>query len=352
MVKTRGGSEPGKTNLQSAVEPGTLGRRGAGLDAGGTLPENFSLPIAGTGSQGTDATGAAYKITSGRNLTKDDTEYVAIVGADLATKNNLNVDSTFTAYDKTFRVVGIYDQGTKFDNSGFAIPLSVAQTLTNTAGEISSIVVTVDSAENLDATKTAITAALGSKADVTSPQQSAQAAVESLKGVQQISIIAFVGALVAAAVIIFLVMLMVVRERKREIGVLKAIGGSNGAIVTQFMVEALVLVLMGTVVGLGMTLVSSGSIANALVGSSVEAPIDQAAGPQLSSRMGPSNAIKLDGGSQLQSASALVGHVAANVGVTTVVYGFLSAIAIALAGSAVPAWLIARVRPAEVMRGE
>ena len=58
-----------------------------------------------------------------------------------------------------------------------------------------------------------------------------------------------VGALVAGAVIIFLSMLMIVRERRREIGVLKAIGSSNAKISWQFVTEALTLTGMAAVVG-------------------------------------------------------------------------------------------------------
>ena len=354
MVRMKFGDndvEPGKTSLKSAIEPGTLGRRG-GADAQGKLPDNFSLPINAIGSQGYDASGKAYNITSGRNITKTDTDYVAVVGKGLAEKNNLSVGSTFTAADKTFKVVGIFDQGTTFENANVAVPLSVAQALNSMGTEVRAISVTVDSVDNLEATKTAIQNALGTdKADVTATEQNAQTAIDSLKGVQQISIIAFVGALVAAAVIIFLIMLMIVRERKREIGVLKAIGGSNRTIVSQFIVEALVLVVFGTIVGFGVALVSSGGIANALVSSNTtDSSQSEEAGPSAGPQM---RTFSLGGNkNELESATSLVGQVAANVGWTTVAYGFLAAVVIAIVGSAIPAWLIAKVRPAEVMRGE
>ena len=42
---------------------------------------------------------------------------------------------------------------------------------------------------------------------------------------------------------------MIVRERRREIGVLKAIGASNINITIQFVIESLVLTLCGAIVG-------------------------------------------------------------------------------------------------------
>jgi putative ABC transport system permease protein len=337
-----------KTNLKSPTDVGTLGRRNNPKFT--NMPANFSMPIMCAGSIGYTDLGDAYKITSGRNLNTADTGNIAIVGKALAEKNNLSVGGTFSAFSQTFTVVGIFDQGNEFENATLSIPLTTAQTLLGNGTDIDTITATIDSTDNVASTQAAIKNTLGaSKADVSSPDSSVQTAIDSLRGVQQISIIAFVGALVAAAVIIFLIMMMIVRERKREIGVLKAIGGSNKTIVSQFIVESLVLVLLGTVVGFGVTLFSSGSIANALVSSNTTSDSTaQPEGPRGSS-MRP---LRLEGDSRLQNSTELIGQVAANVGWTTVAYGLLAAIGIAVVGSAVPAWLISKVRPAIVLRGE
>jgi putative ABC transport system permease protein len=47
-----------------------------------------------------------------------------------------------------------------------------------------------------------------------------------------------------------------------------------------------------------------------------------------------------------------VSNLQAVVGFDIILYGLLVAVAIAILGSAIPAWLIAKVRPAEVMRAE
>ena len=63
-------------------------------------------------------------------------------------------------------------------------------------------------------------------------------------------------------------MVMLVRERRREIGVLKAIGAPNRTIGLQFVLEALVLVALGSVVGAAVASFASGGIASALISSS------------------------------------------------------------------------------------
>ena len=177
--------------------------------------------------------------------------------------------STFTIEDKTFTVRGLFDAGTAFGNNALYVTLPTAQTLAALPNELSTMIVTVNSMENVDAAKTALQAALGSdKADVTQGQRNLQTAISSLDSVKNISFIAFVAALGTAGLIILLIMVMLVRERRREIGVLKAIGAPNRTIGLQFVLEALVLVALGSVVGAAVASLASGSIASALISSS------------------------------------------------------------------------------------
>jgi putative ABC transport system permease protein len=357
------GVEPGETNLESSIEPGTLGQRfNASDESGNNVPADIKLPIRGIGFNGSvTSEGKAINITSGRLLEDDDT-YSAIVGKGLAEKNDLKVGSTFTAYDKTFTVVGIADQGNQFENDGVMIPLKTAQELTGLSDEVSPIVVDVDSIDNLESVISSIKKALGEDSvDVTSSQENVRQAIESLKSVQKVSIVGFIASLAAAAMIVLMVMFVIVRERRREIGVLKAIGGSNRTIVAQFVVEAIVLVAVGGIIGLGTAAVGSGAIANALVSSNTSSGTedsDTATGPMggTSSSVGPrvgGPSVRFDGsGDTVDDTKELVGKVATNIGWSTLAYGLAGMIVIAIVGSAIPAWLIAKVRPAEVLRGE
>ena len=141
------------------------------------------------------------------------------------------------------------------------------------------MIVTVNSMENVDSTKTALQDALGTdKADVTQGQRNLETAVSSLDSVKNISLIAFVAALGTAGLIILLIMVMLVRERRREIGVLKAIGARNRTIGLQFVLEALVLVALGSAVGAAIASFASGGIASALISSNTSTTAATAAG--------------------------------------------------------------------------
>ena len=273
------------TSLTAAVDAGTLGNRNqastgtTGSTASGTgttaAAPAFSLPITATGiGAEVDSTGKTLQLTQGTglgNYTAASTG--ALLGTTLAEKNGLKVGSTFTIQDKTFTVQGLFDAGTAFGNNALYVTLPTAQTLAALPGELSTMIVTVNSMENVDSAKTALQAALGSdKADVTQGQRNLETAVSSLDSVKNISFIAFVAALGTAGLIILLIMVMLVRERRREIGVLKAIGAPNRTIGLQFVLEALVLVALGSVVGAAVASLASGGIASALISSSSPPP--------------------------------------------------------------------------------
>ncbi|GAA5196364.1 hypothetical protein GCM10023346_28640 [Arthrobacter gyeryongensis] len=352
-----GGGTSVTTNLQAAIDAGTLGNRnntsgstGSGNTATGstgTAPA-FSLPITATGiGAEVDTAGKALNITSGTGLgdyTVASTK--ALVGTTLATKNNLKAGSTFTIAGKTFTVAGIFDAGTTFGNNAVYTTLAEAQALAATPGELSSMVVTVNSMANVDAAKTALQAALGSgKADVTQGQRNLETALSSLDSVKNISLVAFIAALGTAGLIILLIMVMLVRERRREIGVLKAIGARNRTIGLQFVLEALVLVALGSVVGAAIASFASGGIASALISSNSSTAATSQRGPGGGGFGGP-------GGNPFGGASQLLTSVTASASPGVIAAGVAAVFGVAVVGALVPALLTARIRPIEVLRGE
>lgn len=354
------------TSLTAAVDAGTLGNRNqastgaTGSSTSGSTGSTaqaapaFSLPITATGiGAEVDSTGKALQLTQGTglgNYTAASTG--ALLGTTLATKNGLSVGSTFTIGDQSFTVRGLFDAGTAFGNNALYVTLPTAQTLAALPGELSTMIVTVNSMENVDAAKTALQAALGSdKADVTQGQRNLETAVSSLDSVKNISFIAFVAALGTAGLIILLIMVMLVRERRREIGVLKAIGAPNRTIGLQFVLEALVLVAMGSVVGAAVASLASGGIASALISSS--SSTSAAATGQRGGAGGfPGGGFPGRAGGPLGGASQLLTSVTASASPGVIAAGIAAVFGVAIIGALVPALLTARIRPIEVLRGE
>ena len=340
------------------------------------------LPITVTGTTDPTSTQVAgtnkLTITDGTTIDGTSTELQALVGTDLAEKNGLKVGSTFTVGDKTVTVAGIYATGNTFSDGGVIMALPALQTLTDQAGAVTSVIATVDSIEHLESTTAALQDTLGDSADVVSDATGIADTVSSLDNVKTIALYSLIGALVAGSVIIFLSMLMIVRERRREIGVLKAIGSSNAKVSFQFMTEAAVLTLMAAVIGVLAGIVLSNPVLDVMVTNADSTSSSATAAPG-----GPPGGVVVNGNaanrqrgewqhaarrrtalvvapSPSPAASAAgvthfgdaLSNVNTVIGVDVLLYGFLLAVFIALAGSSVPAYLTAKVRPAEVMRVE
>ncbi|HET7302336.1 MAG TPA: FtsX-like permease family protein [Candidatus Saccharimonadales bacterium] len=356
------------TNLQTAIEAGSLGQRRAG-DSGlhiemlpppsgasgststgtsGQTTTTFTPPIIVTGvndlSSASVYGGDTVSYTSGKALdpTKDVNE--AVVGKALAEKNNLSVGSTFTAYGETIKVVGIYDTGSTFSNAGLIMSLASLQRLSGQSGSVTSATITVDSLDNIDSVTSSVKSKLGDKADVTNEQENAKQTVQPLENVKTIAMFSLIGALVAGAVIILLTMMMIVRERRREIGVMKAIGSSNTKTMLQFMSESVTLTLLGLVVGLIVGIAAANPVTKVLVTNST----DSSTNSQVSPGAGPRMRLERLGSNSLRN----VKNIQASVGWDILAYGAGAAVVIAIVGSAVPAYFISKVRPAEVMRAE
>jgi len=350
------------TNLASSIDAGSFGRRmqGGGDQAPAdnsssstsTTTRTFTIPVTLVGVSDTNFLSAlgvsTFNITSGQVLDTSKDANVAIMGKDLATKNNLTVGQTFTVHGATVTLVGIYDTGTTFTNGSIAMPLSTVQRLSTQVDQISSVTIQTTSVDNLSSVQTAIKDKLGTKADVTTSEETATAAITPLENIKTISLYSLIGALTAGAIITFLTMLMIVRERRREIGVLKAIGASNWIITTQFVVEAFILTLISSVIGIIGGFFLSNPILNALV---TNTSTSTTSGQATRGGFGGGG-----GGGMMRFAgnaiSSNLRNIHAVVGYDVILYGLLAAVVIAIIGSAIPSYFIAKIRPAEVMRND
>ncbi|HVV67209.1 MAG TPA: ABC transporter permease [Candidatus Saccharimonadales bacterium] len=375
-LSTTGSSTPsfgfGRDNSSSATtsltSPVTLNSSGKGqggprvfINGGGSLPTNFSLPVSfvGTNTPGT-LNGATVKITSGQTIDGSTDSNNALISSSMASKNNLKVDSTFTAYNQTLTVAGIFKSSTQGDNDSVILSLPAEQRLSGQSGTVTNATANVDSLDNLTTATNAIKSALGSSADVVSSEEQADNTVKPLNSVKAVSLYSLVGAIIAGAVIILLTMVMVVRERKREIGVAKAIGGSNARIISEFMVEALTLTVVATIIGLLIGIIAGQPVTNTLVNNSTTSTATTQAGP--GGRTVQFNGGNNNGGSagpggggfgrELRNNGAVRGvkNVKAEIGWGILLDGFGAAVLIAVVGSALAASMIGKVRPAEILR--
>ena len=367
------------TSLTSPTPTGALGQRFGGFSGFGNSSGSttFTIPIRviGTNSPGSALVGGANgggteKLTSGNTFSATASGDVAIVGQTLATKNKLVVGGSFTAWGTKIKVLGIYSSGSTFADSDVLMPLSTVQKLASASGQVTAVTITADNMNNVASVSAAITKKLGSTADVTSTESTIASELAPLNSVRTIATYTLFGSIIGAGVILLLSMLMIVRERRREVGVLKALGATDRSIVGQFIAESTTFTAMGALLGLVVGVLISSPITSALVtasgGSSNSAGgFVRAGGPGFGSgsfRIGsggsgftpPGGGFSPSGGGGFRFGGFhnTLTQLHTSVGWSTMLFAFAIALAIAAIGSTVASWNITRIRPAEVLRSE
>jgi putative ABC transport system permease protein len=330
----------GSTNLKS---PMSLAARAAGL---GCEPQPCTPPVAGsqqlyfTGStqpaNPVNIGASTLRVVSGHAISGTSPADVAMVSTAMARENGLKVGSTFTAYNKTLTVAAIFETDNQSADNTVVTSLPLLQHLEGYTGQVFNAVVTVASLTELAPVTAAIERTLGPEASLVSYTADAEKAVNALDSVKDIAVFSLAGAAGTAVVILFLVMVMIVRERKREIGILKAIGASDRRIVAQFTAEALTFTLAGLAVGALVGFIAASPVTSALVSGS---------------------GVSADTGARglFGAPSPFLAHltdVNAQLGGGVVLAGLAAAVVVAVLASASAAWMIARIRPAQVLRSE
>jgi ABC-type antimicrobial peptide transport system permease subunit len=285
-------------------------------------------------------------ITEGQNLKAGDS------GVVLLSENNsayfgVGVGGTVTILGKDFTVVGIHGTAGIADRQILYMNLSDAQAISNNTGMITSLQVFADSISNVSTLSDSITA-LHSELNVVTPQERLSAieaaqtrsqellqnAQSTLNQTQSTAITEIVVAVAATSLIVLFVMLYTVRERTKEIGTLKAIGFSNWTVMSQFMVEGILLSLVAGVVGIGIGVIAAPFLVSLL---------------QLTP-LASSIGFRSFSGAGITSASTSATAVTITPELMLIAFG--AAVALGAVGSLYPAWRAARTRPAEAMRYE
>lgn len=187
-----------------------------------------------------------------------------VFGADAANDLGLTdemLGQTVKLNGQDFRLVGVLDDQAGFGTNGRVyVTLDAARKLFSQYPYVSSIVVQAETPEAVDALQLATDKllreryGLGTDTDARytiTNQASLIAAVSSITDTLGLLLTGIAGiSLVVGGIGIMNIMLVSVRERTREIGVRRAIGAKQSNILTQFLIEAIVLSLAGGVVGL------------------------------------------------------------------------------------------------------
>ncbi|TKC04782.1 FtsX-like permease family protein [Pedobacter polaris] len=217
----------------------------------------------GLGSQGLD-------LSLGRNFTNTEAltgNNICIVGSEIAKtvfKKEDPLDKIINVGNNKFKVVGVLAEkgsgmGQNTDRAVY-VPLYKAKIINSNANPSYTITVNVASKDIMDnvigeATSTfrnirKVKIKQPNNFEITKSDSVAQTLDENLKYVVWGGIAIGVITLIGASIALMNIMLVSVTERTREIGIRKAIGANPSVIRKQFLIEAVVICLMGGSLGI------------------------------------------------------------------------------------------------------
>ncbi|MBT3362638.1 MAG: FtsX-like permease family protein [Chloroflexi bacterium] len=270
-------------------------------------------------------------VQSGRYFEPGDSNAdVMVMGDGLAEINSLSVGDTVDIEGVDVQIIGIYDTGSQLGDNMLVMPIETAQRVFSVDG-VTSVIIVADDVSNVDGIVAGIREVFDEDtADVVTAEDRYENIDESLTNAINSSQIGMIVSFVVAGLIILFSVFLMMRQRIKEIGILKAIGASNWHIGLQFSVETLLISVVGAILGALMTFPLAQSVANMMTGTA-SAANERGGG-------------KFGGGT--------IAGIDVAVSPEVFLYALGIAIALALVASIIPALYISRVRPAEVLRNE
>ncbi|MBI2468291.1 MAG: ABC transporter permease [Candidatus Rokubacteria bacterium] len=211
------------------------------------------------------------RLLAGRALRDEDAgQPVAVVGKLWATQRlglaepteGVRASREVVLNGKAFRVVGVYTTDNDFGDNHVFVPLEAFRETFHPGKKLGKIFVSVDSVANVDQVVRELKAI--PEADVVTTPEAVSTARTTLGGLAATSTVGSVVLFAVGGVLIAFVMVLITKERIREIGTLKAIGASNTEVVGQFVAEIFALTLMAGLAALPLAYLSGPILRQAL----------------------------------------------------------------------------------------
>ena len=188
-----------------------------------------------------------FRYLSGGPLVNDDD---MIVDEYYAQQKHLRVGDTVNMVNHDWKLVGIFESGKL---ARVCVKLKVLQALTGNPGRLSQIFIKVDNPNDAQSVVDALRAKYHGYQIYTMEEFTSMLSISNVGMLKSFIGVVIGISVVVGFIVVFMAMYTAVLERTREIGILKAVGGSSSLILNILFRETLVLALLGSVVGIVLT---------------------------------------------------------------------------------------------------
>ncbi|MFE9764828.1 ABC transporter permease [Streptomyces sp. NPDC005808] len=336
---------------ESAAPSGQGGGQGSGggqprVQGGGASFDVNSYSVAGVDVSNLDLGPlATSKITTGTTFTTaQSNSKVAVVSASYAKENELTTAKTITISDTKYDIIGIATPDSSESTTDVYLPLKQAQTLGDSADEVTTIYVTATDSKQIDTVKAEIQKNI-SGTTVTTSADLAETVSGSLSTASNLATSVgkwlSIAVLIAAFLVAALLTSSAVSRRVREFGTLKALGWPSRKVTRQVVGESIVNGLIGGALGIAIGV--GAAYAVTAISPTLTAELGSTAGAGGGGGGGR-------GGAQQAATNTMEIALSAPVSLTTIALAAGLAIAGGLIAGAMGGWRASRMRPADALR--
>lgn len=192
-------------------------------------------------------------------------------GAGAAARLHLRPGQELQVRGRRLPVAGIYRSGISLEDAGLVLPLTTTQELAHSPGQLSMVAVSIAPGHRETDVARAVERAVPGTLALGDPSEVARVDTNS-RIIDKAALIIAVLALLLGAVVVINTMAMAMIERRREFGVLAAIGWSRQRIARLILGEMIAVSLTGAAIGLGLGALASDVVVHLLSAATFVAP--------------------------------------------------------------------------------
>ena len=265
-------------------EPNGFGNRG------GKEPNMSSTDFTLTGYSSLDAMsefiGGTYTMNEITDNAWDiafDGNYV-FINQELADYNDLNLNDKITLEDEDgntyeFEIIGIFKEDEEENNEPMSMFSNSANTLITNANAVSNITTSneeinatvnptfiIDSYDNVEKLQNEFyEKGLDENFVLQTNEEEATSGISSIQNINSFATTFLILTLIIGGIVLFVINMINIRERKYEIGVLRTIGISKFKLTMQFVSELVIVAFVALILGAGIGAISSKEVSNSLL---------------------------------------------------------------------------------------